>query len=73
MKNIAIVKSPYVYENAFKNDNGDVIEYAKLAVDVKVGDTTCRLTKSLKGFEKEYIKSLISVDNAFGENDIKAD
>ena len=73
MKNITIVKTPYVYENAFKNDNGDLIEYAQLAVDVKVGDTICRLTKSLKGFEKEYIKSLISADNAFNENDIKVD
>lgn len=70
---IEIIKQPYLYENAFKNDNGDVVEYAQLAVDVKIGDTTCRLTKSLRGFEKEYIRDLISADNAFSENDIKAD
>ena len=63
MKNITIVKTPYVYENAFKNDNGDLIEYAQLAVDVKVGDTICRLTKSLKGFEKEYIKFFLLLRN----------
>lgn len=66
MNNIKIVSKPYVYENAFKNDNGDLINYAQLAVDVKVGDTTCRLTKKLKGFETEYIKSLIS-DSASAE------
>lgn len=70
MKNISIANEPYVFENAFKNENGDVIEYAQLAVDVKIGDTTCRLTKSLKGFEKEYIKSLISADSAFNEDDV---
>lgn len=70
MKNIEIIKTPYIYENAFKNDNGDLIEYAQLSVDVKVGDTTCRLSKPLRGFEKEYIKSLISADNVFNENDI---
>lgn len=68
-KNIQIVGTPYVYENAFKNDKGDVIEYAQLAVDVKIGDTTLRLTRSLRGFEKEYIKTLISADNAFGDDE----
>lgn len=66
-KNIEIVGQPYVYENAFKNQNGDMIEYAQLAVDVKIGDTTKRLTRKLVGFEKEYINTLISSDNAFGE------
>lgn len=70
---IEIVKQPYLYENAFKNDNGDVIEYAQLAVDVKIGDTVCRLTKSLRGFEKEYVKDQISADSAFSENDIKVE
>lgn len=69
MKYITIAKYPYIYENAFKNDNGDLIEYAQLAVDVKIGETICRLTKSLKGFEKEYIKSLIREENAFGEDE----
>lgn len=69
-KNIEIVSQPYVYENAFKNQNGDTIEYAQLAVDVKIGDTTKRLTRKLVGFEKEYINSLISADNAFNEADI---
>lgn len=68
---IKIVKDPYLYENAFKNDNGDMIEYSQLAVDVKVGDTVCRLTKSLRGFEKEYIKDQIEAESAFSENDIK--
>ena len=67
-KNIEIVGQPYVYENAFKNAQGDVIEYAQLAVDVKIGDTTKKLTRKLVGFEKEYIKTLISADNAFDEN-----
>lgn len=70
---IEIVKQPYLYENAFKNDNGDVIEYAQLAVDVKIGDTVCRLTKSLRGFEKEYVKDQISAESAFSENDIKVE
>lgn len=70
---IQIVKQPYLYENAFKNDNGDVVEYAQLAVDVKIGETTCRLTKSLRGFEKEYIRDQISAENAFSENDIKVE
>lgn len=70
---IEIVKQPYLYENAFKNDNGDVIEYAQLAVDVKIGDTVCRLTKSLRGFEKEYVKDHISAESAFSENDIKVE
>ena len=68
-KNVKIVGQPYVYENAFKNQQGDVIEYAQLAVDVQIGDTTKRLTRKLVGFEKEYIKSLISADNAFNEGD----
>lgn len=70
---IKIVKTPYIYENAFKNDNGDVIEYAQLAVDVQIGDTVCRLTKSLRGFEKEYVKDQISAESAFSENDIKVE
>lgn len=70
---IKIVKTPYIYENAFKNDNGDVIEYAQLAVDVQIGDTVCRLTKSLRGFEKEYVKDQISAENAFSENDISVE
>lgn len=66
-KNVEVIGQPYVYENAFKNQNGDTIEYAQLAIDVKIGDTTKRLTRKLVGFEKEYINSLISSDNAFGE------
>ena len=68
-KNIKIVGQPYVYENAFKNQQGDVIEYAQLAIDVQIGDTVKRLTRKLVGFEKEYIKTLISADNAFNEGD----
>ena len=73
MKNIEIVKDPYLYENAFKNDNGDVINYSRLCVDVKIGDTTKQLSYKLKGFETEYIRSLISADNAFSEKDIQND
>lgn len=61
---IKIISQPYVYENAFKNENGDLINYAQLAVDIKIGDTTARLTKKLRGFESEYIKSLISASAA---------
>ena len=68
-KNVKILSQPYVYENAFKAPDGNLIEYSQLAVDVKIGDTTCRLTKKLRGFEKEYIKSLIQADNAFGEDE----
>lgn len=73
MKNIKIVSQPYIYENAFKNDNGDLVNYAQLRVDVKIGDTTKSLTYKLKGFETEYVKTLISADNAFGDNDVKVD
>lgn len=73
MKNIKIVKTPYIYENAFKNDNGDLVNYAQLRVDVQIGDTIKSLTYKLKGFEVEYIKSLISADNAFSDNDVKVD
>lgn len=66
MSNIKIVSDPYVYENAFQNENGQIINYSQLAVDVQIGDTKARLTKKLRGFETEYIKSLISADNAFG-------
>lgn len=62
MNTIKIISQPYVYENAFKNDNGDLINYAKLCVDVQIGDTKQRLSKSLRGFETEYIKSLISAN-----------
>lgn len=67
-KNVKIVSDVYVYENAFKNDSGDLINYSQLAVDVQIGDTKLRLTRKLRGFENEYIKSLISADNAFGDN-----
>lgn len=73
MKNIKIVKAPYIYENAFKNDNGDLVNYAQLRVDVQIGETIKSLTYKLKGFEVEYIKTLISSDNAFNENDVKVD
>lgn len=63
---IKIVSEPYVYENAFKNENGDMIEYSQLRVDVQIGDTKRSLSYKLKGFESEYIKSLISNSNAFG-------
>lgn len=66
-KNIEIVGQPYVYENAFKSDSGELINYSQLAVDVKIGDTIRRLTCKLRGFEKEYVNSLISADNAFGD------
>lgn len=65
-KNIKIVSVPYVYENAFKTDDGNLINYSQLAVDVQIGETKLRLTRKLRGFENEYIKSLISADNAFG-------
>lgn len=66
MSSIKIVKQPYIFENAFKNENGDVVEYSQLRVDVKIGDTIKPLVYKLKGFEAEYIKSLISSENAFG-------
>lgn len=69
-KNIKIVKMPYVYENAFKNDNGELVEYCQLRVDVQIGDTVKPLVYKLRGFEGEYIKSLISSDSAFSEDDI---
>lgn len=68
-KNLQIVGQPYVYENAFKNDKGEIINYSRLAVDVKVGETTIRLTHKLTGFEKEYFNNLISADQAFNEGD----
>lgn len=71
MKNIQIVKTPYVYENTFKNDNGDLINYSQLRVDVKVGEKKVHLTYKLKDIEAEYVKSLLSADEAFSENDIK--
>lgn len=73
MKNITIINQPYIYENAFKNDDGDVVNYSQLRVDVKIGDTIKPLSYKLKGFEIEYIKSLISADNAFNESDISND
>lgn len=66
-----IVKQPYIYENAFKNENGDIIEYCQLRVDVKIGDKVIPLSYKLRGFESEYVKSLISAQEAFSENDIK--
>lgn len=63
-KNVKIVKDVYIYENSFKNENGDLVNYAKLACDVQIGSTICRLTKSLKGFEVEYVKNLIAKDSA---------
>lgn len=68
-KNIKIVGQPYVYENAFTGADGNVIEYSQLAVDVQIGDTIKKLSYKLRGFEKEYIKTLISADNAFSEDD----
>lgn len=63
MEEIKVITKPYIYENAFKSDNGDLINYSRLCVDVKIGDTTCRLTKKLTGFEVPYIKSLIEKQN----------
>lgn len=68
-KNVEIIGKPYIYENAFKSENGDIVNYAQLAIDVKIGDTTKRLTYKLRGFEKEYLNSLISADNAFGDDE----
>lgn len=47
---------PYIYEGEFENENGQKIKYYQLVVDVMAGDTKIRLTRSLKGLEKEYIK-----------------
>lgn len=73
MKNIQIIKTPYVYENAFKNDNGDLINYSQLRVDVKIGEKTIHLTYKLKDIESEYVKSLLSADEAFSEDDIQVE
>lgn len=63
----------YVYENAFKNDDGDLIEYSQLRQDVKIGDKILHLSYKLRGFECQFIKDLISAQNAFNENDVKVD
>ena len=47
---------PYIYEGEFENENGQKIKYCQLVVDVMAGDTKIRLTRTLKGLEKEYIK-----------------
>lgn len=60
----------YVYENAFKNDDGDLIEYSQLRQDVKIGDKIVHLSYKLRGFESEFVKDLISAQNVFNENDI---
>ena len=60
----------YVYENAFKNDDGDLIEYSQLRQDVKIGDKVVHLSYKLRGFESEFVKDLISAQNVFNENDI---
>lgn len=61
-KNVKIISEPYVYDGDFKTLNGDSISYSHLCVDVSVGDTTLKLKRSLKGLEKEYVKSLIEQD-----------
>lgn len=63
----------YVYENAFKNEDGDMVEYAQLRQDVKIGDKILHLSYKLRGFESEFIKDLISAQNAFSADDVKAD
>lgn len=67
-KNVKIISQPYVYENAFKTDDGNLINYSQLCVDIMVGETKLRLSRKLRGFEPEYIKTLISADNAFGSD-----
>lgn len=67
MKNIKIVKEPYVNDGNFKTLNGDSISYSHLCVDVQVGDSICTLKKSLKGLEKDYVKGLIEADRLISD------
>lgn len=63
-KNVKIISEPYLYNGEFKTLNGDSISYSHLCVDLQVGDTTLKLKRTLKGLEKDYVKSLLESDKS---------